>query len=797
MKRTTLVVACMAAATAIPGAANGVLINQSPVQVAGAVREIAAGGDGSVWALSTTSTSTAPSGVKNYSIHKWNESRRDWDNIAGEAYKIAVGPDGTPWIITAQGGIWRRSGSTGFQQLPGGASDIAIGGNGTVYVTGGVPATGYFNNQIYQLSGTNWVSDPGQGMMVAVEPLGTPWTVNAAGVVWRKNGDSRVGWAAVPGDVKMTHIAVGAGGHVWASGADDLGSGNHSTYQWDGQQWIKTTAQTVRVAVQPDGRPWFVTSQGTVWRGEPQQVPMELFGKVTPPPPAPPAPSLDGSEDICWKVTTTRGAGTVPKYCPQGTIEDPTGYLCYKQCQAGYNGVGPVCWDFPKSYGRGGGSIKDGCGVGNEYDAGLCYPVCPPKSSGVGPVCWGTCGGKYPTDCGAACATSDIQCAGSIVNMITSVADSALSIFGMVVSGGATAAATTAFRTAAKSAAAAGTKAATKEGLKAFILQQAKDIGKELTIGEAESLAVSGVENFFQHAAGGEPSFDPASLDPTGIGNVVQAFKKPMCEAQLISTVTPADPMTTINTTVFAIDQNNNLLANSGWAWTKVPGGANTSYVTVAHDGTIWRLDTAGKAWAWSGSAWTPYGHTKSFREIATAGGFKVWALGTDGAFYKFDGKQFMKVESKFTAFVASNGTQVAATMEHVSVSLSGTVYLSGRSQTGTTVVLRYEPTIDKFSTMFFGQTTSTAISAAKDLMMVTAEGTMASLSGTNILAGIGHSPTGLKAVAAGGSGEIWFLNQSGQPGRVVKWVPGSGNLAASVEVALFDTNSFKQIAIR
>ncbi|MCC6537177.1 MAG: hypothetical protein IT162_06480, partial [Bryobacterales bacterium] len=603
MKRKLFAAAYIAVTASIPASANGVLINQSPRQMAGSIREITAGVDGSVWALSTTSNGAAPSGVKNYTIHKWNESRRDWDNVAGEAHKIAVAPDGNPWIVTAQGGIWRRNGAAGFQQLPGGASNIAIGANGAVYVTGGAPADGYFNNQIYRWNGSSWETDPGQAAMLSVEPLGTPWALTAAGLAYRKNADARVGWALVPGDLKMTHISVGAGGHVWASGSDDAGGGNHSTYQWDGQKWIKTNAQTVRVAVQPDGRPWFVTAQGGVWRGEPQQVPMEIFGKITPPSPPPPTPAADGSEDICWKVTTTRGAGAVPTYCPQGTIEDPAGYLCYPQCQAGYNGVGPVCWDFPKSYGRGAGSIKDGCGVGREYDAGLCYPDCPANSAGVGPVCWGTCGGKYPVDCGAACATSDIQCAGSIVNMLTSVADSALSIFGMVVSGGATAAATTAFRAAAKSAAAAGTKAATKEGLKAYLKQQALDIGRSLAEGEAESLAVSGVENFFQHAAGGEAAFDPASLDPTGIGNVVMAFKKPMCEAQLISTVTPADPMTTINTTVFAIDQSNQLLANSGWAWTRVPGGANTSFVTVAHDGTIWRLDTAGKAWAWSGSA--------------------------------------------------------------------------------------------------------------------------------------------------------------------------------------------------
>ena len=791
------------AASMVPAAAQGVLAVQNSVQVQPGVlvQEISIGADGSVFALSATPASTAPSGVKNFGILRWNEGKGSWDSVAGEAYKIAVAPDGVPWVVTAQGGIWRwpSKSTPGFTQVTGGASAIAIGGDGSVYIVGGAPANGLFNNSIYKWNGSSWTEVGGTAMTVAVEPLGTPWALTSTGVVWRLNGDSRVGWAQVPGDLKMTHLAIGAGGQVWASGSDDVGGGNHTTYQWDGQKWVGTNAQTRRVGVAPDGRPWFVTAQFGAWRGEPQPAPMGLFGKVTPPPPPPPPPAAGPNDDICWKVTTTRGVGKVPAYCPQGTIEDATGYLCYPACQAGYNGIGPVCWDFPKSYGRGAGSIKDGCGIGKEYDTGLCYPDCPKNSSGVGPVCWGSCGGKYGVDCGAACAVSELQCGAAIVKMITSVAESAVSIFGMVVSGGATAAGTAAFRAAAKSAASAGVKAATKAGLKAYLIQQAKDLGRDLAEGEAESLAVSASENYLQSAAGGETGFDPATLDPTGIASVVQSFNKPMCEAQLISTVTPADPLTTINTTVFAIDAGNQLWANSGWAWMKVPNAANTSFVTVAHDGTIWRLDMAGKASSWNGSGWSTFGSSISFKEIATSGGYKVWGIGTNGTLYKFDGKQFMKTESALTVSDYSHGANAAFPMspEHVSTSLDGTLYVSGRASTGAGAILRWEPSVEKFSTKFYGQALSTSISSSNYLYTVSADGQIATLAGTNILAGLGNSPQGVRAVAAGASGEIWYLDGSGRPNRVVKWTPGSGNLAPSIQTALFDTRAFKQIAIR
>lgn len=69
----------------------------------------------------------------------------------------------------------------------------------------------------------------------------------------------------------------------------------------------------------------------------------------------------DGMADIgvsCQKQSYGRGAGTVPTSCSGGQEYD-TG-LCYQQCRAGFDGVGPVCW-------------KRGCPTGYEDHGATCY----------------------------------------------------------------------------------------------------------------------------------------------------------------------------------------------------------------------------------------------------------------------------------------------------------------------------------------------------------------------------------------------------------------------------------------
>src|SRR5262245_18115680 len=116
--------------------------------------------------------------------------------------------------------------------------------------------------------------------------------------------------------------------------------------------------------------------------------------------------------DFCWRDSYGRGAGSIPNACPNG--ENNAG-PCYPVCNAGYAGVGPVCWqscpsgygDFgvgcskPGSYGRGGGySWKFGDGFNDSgmfsrcqaaNGAGRCeksglivYPKCAANYHAVG-----------------------------------------------------------------------------------------------------------------------------------------------------------------------------------------------------------------------------------------------------------------------------------------------------------------------------------------------------------------------------------------------------------------------------
>jgi hypothetical protein len=105
--------------------------------------------------------------------------------------------------------------------------------------------------------------------------------------------------------------------------------------------------------------------------------------------------------------------------------EDYDAGLCYPQCSSGYTGVGPVCWedcrsgytddgafcrqDFTSnakdSYGRGVGTIPQGCPAGYEKDGLLCYPECRAGYTGVGPVCWQDCPAGF-ADLGLTCSRS-------------------------------------------------------------------------------------------------------------------------------------------------------------------------------------------------------------------------------------------------------------------------------------------------------------------------------------------------------------------------------------------------------
>ena len=123
----------------------------------GAARDIAIGADGSVWVIGLD---PAPGGN---GLHRWQYGQ--WQRNDGGGVRVAVGPDGQPWVVQANGNVLRRSGPY-WNPLPGNASDIAVGSDGTAWIIGAEAAGG--NAGILRWTGGNWARVDGAAQSIAV-----------------------------------------------------------------------------------------------------------------------------------------------------------------------------------------------------------------------------------------------------------------------------------------------------------------------------------------------------------------------------------------------------------------------------------------------------------------------------------------------------------------------------------------------------------------------------------------------------------------------------------------------------
>lgn len=256
----------------------------------------------------------------------------------------------------------------------------------------------------------------------------------------------------------------------------------------------------------------------------------------------------DHGQDAC----EVRNSNTmVYSKCPRGYEQAPVvTNLCTPSCSeqaTGIKGMKDIGISCEKStYDRGVGTIPD-CGSDQVKDAGLCYKRCNDGFAGVGPVCWGSCPEKMPVNCGAMCAESKATCALATTNAVTSPFLSAGSIALIAVTAGGAAgatagiqaakvAATTSAKVAAKAsadaAAKASAKAAASAALKAKLQAAAKAGTKAAAIDSAVGAVMSGGATGAVAGATGQ-TWDPVEiaygLDPTGIAEIVRAFNNPIC----------------------------------------------------------------------------------------------------------------------------------------------------------------------------------------------------------------------------------------------------------------------------
>ena len=224
------------------------------------------------------------------------------------------------------------------------------------------------------------------------------------------------------------------------------------------------------------------------------------------------------------------------------------GLIFYAKCKSGYTNIGLICRPKQpdcKKLGLGGqldlscakkvaiGSPVTGvCGSGQEKDAGLCYKNCKAGYDGVGPVCWAD-KPKGWVNCGMGAAKDSKTCASITFGQVASVGEMALFI-GSLGSSGAASKAATGPEKATKLAKLKKDFEAMKKAFDA--IKDGEKVKKAIKAAEAAGTVKKGY-NASQTLASAVTEEDMvraaaqiASIaDPTGVSSAVAAYTYPKC----------------------------------------------------------------------------------------------------------------------------------------------------------------------------------------------------------------------------------------------------------------------------
>jgi hypothetical protein len=262
----------------------------------GSAKDIGAGADGSVWIVGTTPTTGG------FNIFKLSGSTWVPDSAGGGAVRIAVQPNGVPWVVNDAGEIFRRTTSSvssgSWQIMPGWAKDIGAGGTATspiIWIVGTSPVNGGFG--IFRFNGSTWDQDNQNGgaVRIAVGPrkqsqLGmppepvVPWLLNSFGEVFRRTtNDAFSGvWEMITPSPGATARDIGIGSTHNAFVIGDIGFGIGTLSVWNEQvalgglppqaaiaQWVSAMlfasgGPNTAISIGPNGRPFVVQNNGTI-----------------------------------------------------------------------------------------------------------------------------------------------------------------------------------------------------------------------------------------------------------------------------------------------------------------------------------------------------------------------------------------------------------------------------------------------------------------------------------------------------------------------------------------------------
>lgn len=206
-------------------------------QMDGLARDIAASARGDVFAIGTAARTGGST------VFEWLAGK--WVDAGIGALRVAVAPDGTPWVVDdrmdihcRENGLWIR--------VQGESKDIGVGANGLPWVIGPDARPGGFGVHRFVSKASGWERIDGcNGVRVSVDPLGRAWVVNNLGDVYAFDGKGFVHKA-----IGAVDVAVGADGSVAIASAQ-----GGVRFAASGQaDWTTLSRHLVSLAVLPDGQ---------------------------------------------------------------------------------------------------------------------------------------------------------------------------------------------------------------------------------------------------------------------------------------------------------------------------------------------------------------------------------------------------------------------------------------------------------------------------------------------------------------------------------------------------------------
>lgn len=194
--------------------------------------------------------------------------------IAAGAAIVASGPNGKPWIATADGSLYANEPQTlkperlrepvatqvftqlfNWQRVTGSATQLAISAKGAVLALSEQGEVWNWRSK------NNWGILPGKFKQVALDSGGVPWAIDAQSNILRYQGNY---WQTLPGKARL--IAADVDGSVWTlNGDEQLAKFNPAKQTWEVQD-INPPAGIKRFALDAEHLPWIIDAEEKVQR---------------------------------------------------------------------------------------------------------------------------------------------------------------------------------------------------------------------------------------------------------------------------------------------------------------------------------------------------------------------------------------------------------------------------------------------------------------------------------------------------------------------------------------------------